>query len=295
MKFVLNILIGFCACMTFGQTSPRIEKIAIYDRVLHGVIGEDIPITLYLHFHDYSDQNTLVYSVEGWYYYDRYQKKIPLVGIYSGGLVVYSFEHEAQADSILKLQAHGDSPWEQLDDLTSRSGYKERIEIDYQDYSFQGTWKNTQKELPVRIQSPDIGVDALKEYLHVPLKDGKEVVLDLSQIGSVGNDYEIVASRHADGKWRIMLYYATMSTGNPNGMCGAGQEIAYVLLVVDEDGRLVEFSEQVIESCLGNSYFEEMNESTSTVKQLRVIHADDQERMVEVNLETVHLFSEKLK
>jgi hypothetical protein len=296
MKAFLSVLVVFVYVFAYGQSKqPRIEQIFIKDRIMHGTIDDKYGITLYLRFSQYSENNFLIYSVEGWYYYDHLKKKIPLVGIHSGTLCLYQFDNKEQADTILNMISTKEDPWEQLDELTSKSAYKEKFELDFIDGLVQGTWKTPKKSLKVQFYESQFSVDALDEYLRVSLNEQDEAVYNLSQIGPVSRNYEISAAKKVGKHWRVLLYYAVMSSGNPNGLCGAGQEIGYVLLVVDEQGKIIEFTEVVVESCHRNIYFEEASSSTKEVLDLRVIQGDEPEIKVTIDKNLVQLVIIKSK
>ena len=272
-----------------AQNQVKIERIVLHDRIIHGKINDAFPITIYLNFHDYAADNFNYYSVEGWYYYDNIRKKIPLVGVYSGSLVLYEFEKQTSRDSVLNLLGTGENFTDQLDELFKKRNYKERFVLDYQDFNYQGTWDNHKKNMPVSLNASDLSVDELNDYLYVTFQGKPTYHYDLSWIGSVDHDYEIAASKVHEGKYRILLRYETPSSGNPNGLCGAGMEIGYVFLLIDESGEIIEFQEETVESCLGDVSSEKGPDSNDVVLEYLVYDNSDNERIVRINLANVSI------
>ena len=106
MKYLLITYLIALSFYGFSEQFPRIDRVCIEDKLIHGSIGE-YPITLYLKFHEYS-YHLGAYSVKGWYYYDRVKTKINLVGLYLyGDLVLYNFKDTSKANNLLLLVTVG--------------------------------------------------------------------------------------------------------------------------------------------------------------------------------------------
>lgn len=292
MKFLMFLFL-LVTLHVFGQKEPKIERLVINDQIIHGTIDEKYPITIYLHFHAYSPDNYSFYSVDGWYYYDNMKKKIPLVGIYSGDLVLYQFENKSSCDSVLKLEGSGDNYMEHFDKLLEKTNYKERFQVSYEDYQYKGKWDNHKKSLPLTFHTSEIDVDVLKEYLKVAFGADKTYSYDLAQIGEAYYDYSIYAWKYVEGKYRLILHYETASSANPNGMCGAGVEAAYVYLEINKEGQILEFKEEVVESCHRNIYNEKQENSNADELVLKVYKGDDSERILYINKTLVSVQSKK--
>lgn len=246
------------------QSGVYMEEFTISDQVLHGQIDEKYSITAYLKFEEYSPENWLSFSVSGWYYYDHVKKKIPLVGIYYGdGITLYSFTDRLRADSIKHMTSTVTNPWETTDELINRSGYIEKFELAYSEYSYSGTWKSEKKTLGVRLNTSSIDLDKREEFLVLPLPKNEKKHIALSQFGPYAYGYSIFASRTDAAGFKVLLKYEMNSTANPNGMCGAGMEIGYLLLNFDPKGNLLDYHLEDVESCLGN-FWSEMNEVPNT-------------------------------
>lgn len=291
MKLFISFLFSFLgfSVLNAQQETMYIEEIHISDQVIHGLIDEKYPITTYLKFEEYSPENWLSFSVSGWYYYDNIKKKIPLVGIYHGdGITLYSFADKLCADSIIHLTSAASNPWEITDELISRSGFSEKFELNYSEYSYRGTWKNEKKELGVSFNTSSIDLDKVQEFLVIPLakKEKKHIALD--QIGPYSRGYSIFASDAKNSK--VLIKYEINSTANPNGMCGAGMEIGYMLLTFDfsREKVLLDYRTEDIESCLGG-FWSEMKEVPDTGgKKLIYTVTDSQEKVRTVTVDGVN-------
>jgi hypothetical protein len=290
MKIVIPTLVLFFNLFALNAQEKKIyiEDFTINDQIIHGVIDEKYPVTMYLKFEEYSPENWLFYSISGWYYYDNVKKKIPLVGIYSGGLTLYSFTDPARADSIRHLVSPVLNPWESVDELMNRSGFNEKFSFDYKDYQYIGTWENAQKQLAVNFSVSEINLNKSQEFLEIPLQNGEMKRIDLSQFGPMNNGYSIFASKHDAGGSKVILKYEVSSTANPNGMCGAGFEIGYMLLAFDAKGTLSDYRLEDVESCLGNMWSETTEVPNTNGKKLICKVTDSEEKVRTVTIDGVN-------
>ncbi|WP_341906604.1 hypothetical protein [Fluviicola taffensis] len=287
MKKIILILFLFPVMSSLNAQEKKIyiEDFTINDQLIHGVIDEKYSVTMYLTFEQYSYETGMFYSVSGWYYYDNIKKKIPLVGIYSGGLTLYSFADQARADSIKKLASPVSNPWESVDELMNRSGFTEKFYFEYSDYQYKGTWENSQKKLGVSFSTSDINLDKAQSFLVIPVQNNGKKRLDLRQLGPMNNGYSVFASRYDAAGSKVLLKYSVSSTANPNGMCGAGYEIGYILLVFDSKGTLSDYRLEDVESCLGNFWSETTEVPNTSGKKLicKVTNSEDKVRTVTID------------
>lgn len=290
MKIVITFLVLFFSFSALKAQEKKIyiEDFTINDQIIHGVIDGKYPVTMYLKFEEYSPENWLFYSITGWYYYDNIKKKIPLVGIYSGGLTLYSFTDQSRADSIKHLVSPVANPWESVDELMGRSGFNEKFVFDYKDYQYIGTWENEQKQLNVSFSVSEINLDKAQEFLVIPVQNGDPKHIDLRQFGPMNNGYSIFASKHDASGSKVILKYEVSSTANPNGMCGAGFEIGYVLLSFDLKGTLSDYRLEDVESCLGNMWSETKEVPDSGGKKLICTVTDSEEKVRTVTIDGVN-------
>ncbi|WP_449399859.1 hypothetical protein [Chryseobacterium wanjuense] len=87
-----NLTLLFCLSLTFFLCQKvELKKITDSSQIFKGEIA-GIPITLQLKFSGIVDCHQYQHFVDGWYYYDKYQKKIPLTGVYDlGNLYLFNF------------------------------------------------------------------------------------------------------------------------------------------------------------------------------------------------------------
>lgn len=264
------------------------EEFSLNDQVFTGSIGEKYPITMYLKFEEYSPENWLSYSVSGWYYYDNVKKKIPLVGVCSGRLVLYSFADPVRSDSVKQMLSSVSNPWEATEDLMSRSGFTEKFDFDYSDHSYQGTWENAQKQLKVCFHVDRIDLDRKREFLVIPVEKGEQKHLDLSLFGGAPYGFSIFSAKHDASGSKVLLKYEISSTSNPNGMCGAGMEIGFVLLSFDTKGTVLDYRLEDVESCLGNFWSESSDVPDSNGKKVVYKVTDSEEKVRTVTVDGIN-------
>lgn len=89
-KKLLTLL--FSLSLTFFLCQKiELKKVTDSSQIFKGEIA-GTPVTMQLYFAGIADCSLYQYFVGGWYYYDKYQKKIPLTGIYDyGKLSLYNF------------------------------------------------------------------------------------------------------------------------------------------------------------------------------------------------------------
>lgn len=291
MKGLLTSLFLICGLSSLNaqQTGVYIEEITISDQVVNGLIDDKYAITAYLKFEEYSPENWLSFSVSGWYYYDNVKKKIPLVGIYyGGGITLYSFTDPLRADSIKHMTSTASNPWETTDELISRSGYSEKFALEYSEYSYRGTWKNDKKELSVSFNTSAIDLDKRHEFLVLPLAKNEKKHIALSQFGPFSYGYSIFASKTDASGSKVLLQYEMNSTANPNGMCGAGMEIGFMLVTFDPKGNLLEYRTEDVESCLGNTWSEMKEVPNTGGKKVVYTVTDSEEKVRTVTIDGVN-------
>lgn len=280
MKSIITTCVLFLGMASLHAQEKKvyIDDFTINDQVIHGTIDEKYAITLYLKFENYFEDGTS-HTVSGWYYYDKVKKKIPLIGVYSDKFTLYQFAEEKRADSIRTFNAPVNSMWEVMDNLANRSGYLEKFEFAYEDYGYKGTWKNGKKELKVSFYSGDIELTGRNEFLVIPYANKHKKHIALKQFGPVYYGYSVFADKIDATGCKVLLQYEINSRANPNGMCGAGQEIGYLLLIFDSEGTLLDYRTEEVESCLGNLW-SEMTEVPNTKGQKLVYKVTDSDEKV---------------
>lgn len=286
MKIIISLLFLLFAVASLNAQEKKvyIDKFMINDQIIHGSIDEKYPITMYLKFDDFFEDGTS-HTVSGWYYYDNVKKKIPLIGVCTDRFSLYQFADQKRADSIRNFTSPASAVWEVVEDLSNRSGYLEKFEFAYGDYSYNGTWKNDKKELKVSFNTSDINLTGRNEFLVLQFSPQNKKHIELKQFGPFYYGYSVFAEKMDVTGFKVMLNYELSSRLNPNGMCGAGSEVGYVLLTFDAKGNLMDYHEEQIESCLGNIWSEVTEVPDSKGKKLvyKVVYSDETEKTITVD------------
>lgn len=236
----------------FAQGSyPRLEKNVVEGKLFHGQIDK-YPITIYLKFNQFSNYHAGVYSVEGWYYYDKVKTKISLTGLYNHPrLTLYNFNDTAKSNELLNFREMKSNHWEDMEYYGSLKNYKEKFVLsDSENY-----WLNESKNLEVQLDQDDLSIQNVNEYLHLD----SATAFDLHNFGSWTWNFELVA--HNSGKY--ILKYEHTSRLYSMGMCGAGLEKGFLILEFDQNNSLIHSEEFVYESCNGSISTEEQEELTN--------------------------------
>jgi hypothetical protein len=233
--FITYILLFISLVLSAQEQYPRIDKIEIENKIFHGQIDK-FPIMIYLKFHQYSNYHMGVYSVKGWYYYEKTKIKMPIVGLYSGELTLYNFQDTAKANELLDFREMKQNHWEDMEYYQNLKNYNEKFVLNDSAY----TWANNKKTFSVSLYDNDLSIKKTIELLRFDSKN----VFDLKNLEA--KDFKIKAQKGN----QFILEYDYMSRENVMGMCGAGQEIGFMLLKFDKNCELINNQDFMLESCL---------------------------------------------
>ncbi len=245
MKYITILIILLLTIQLFAQEKyPRVEKVIVQDRLFNGQIDKN-PITIYLKYSQSSNYHTGVYSVEGWYFFDKVKTKIPLTGLYNyPNLTLYHFDDTTKSNELLSFSEMKDSHWEDMEYYENLKDYKEKFVL-----SDSGNfWLNGSKNLEFKINQDDLSILNVNEYLLLNSK----TAFDLHNFGDWTWNYELVANKA--GKY--ILKYEHDSRSFVMGMCGAGLEKGFLMLEFDINNSLVYSEEFVYESCNSSIFTE---------------------------------------
>ncbi len=272
MKLLFRLLVLlFCLGSTVSMTAQimSVDKIVTTSKVFKGKIGEGTDITMYLEYYELSGFHYDVYSVKGWYYYDKYKKKIPIVGIYNGTqgeeLTIFVMTDAIKADSILT----GLSYWADADRLGNSTGYDEKFVLTADGEKGSGKWSNVTKSLPVVLYDHSLAVYSETAYLRI--KNGTEAHdLCLDDIVPYVYGYELVAQAKTKQGYRVLLEFEYPSNRNYQGRCGAGTTAGYIQLNLSVKFSLVDITEAETEDCNSNTYIEKTETISPNVTKFEV-------------------------
>lgn len=242
MKQLILIAFTLFNSVAFAQNEfPRVEGIITEEKIVHGNIDK-YPVTIYLKFHRYSNNSTNIYSVSGWYYYDKVKTKIPLVGVWaSGEMVLYNFKDSTRIDEVLDFQLSDFSNRFEMDSYTNLKGFQEKFQF-LEEGSY---WEMKEKRLDVSLDNSYNYILDENKYLYIDSTH----VFHLQNLGNWRCDFKLLAHN----KHSYILEYEYASQSYVQGRCGAGVERGFFLLKF-ENNMLSGFEEFPIESCNGNIY-----------------------------------------
>lgn len=253
MKKIFTLL--FSLSLTFFLCQKvELKEITDSSQAFKGEIA-GIPITMQLNYTGIVDCSQYQHFVDGWYYYNKHQKKIPLSGIYDyGKLYLYNFGSK-QKQSFKTLQDKITSPRliEKTDSIAQTLKPKESFDFTNEDLhtDITGNFHLKNKTYAVKLFTIDNTIYRFNNYLILP--DNKKInTYDF--IDRYGGN-ELISYKSDNAGNRILLYFEHTSNFNACGMCGASEgEKGYRILYFTKDWNYKNYEEFLTESCLQNIY-----------------------------------------
>lgn len=246
--FLLVLNISF-----FFAQKVELKKVTDSFQVFRGEI-DGIPVTLQLNYDNIIDCHQYQHFVDGWYYYDKYKKKIPLTGVYNlGDLYVFNFGNEQKRAAKLFKDTMTRDLIEKSDSIAKKLNAKEIISISGQDTDKEatGTFAMANKSLPIRLYTRDTRIYRFNDYITVP---GAKRIDTYDFINKAGGNQLISYTSGTSGN-RVLLYYEEPSNFNYCGRCGASEgEKGYRVLYFTNDWNFKNYEDYPTESCLDNIY-----------------------------------------
>ena len=285
----------YCDPIINPDTSVSVKNIVTNEKFINGKIDDKYDITIYLKFSNYSDGSFAIYSVSGYYYYNKIKTNIPLVGIYDGGLTLYQFSSKEKEDAILNFGLSGTEGlgfWEQIDKYKNASEFKEKFTIEYQ--TTFGTWIKNGKTHKLTFNTDDIKIIKEDEYLFINANK-KLKTINFRDLPINVHGLQIINFSNDSLENKYLLKYEYSSRSYALGMCGAGSEIGYIILTFDKQYNLIKHENLDIESCNDNIYFEEAESQIPNKKKFKITHFENLEeitKMVILNLKEISFTNE---
>lgn len=258
--FFLSISFLFCQKI-------ELRKVTDSSQVFKGEIN-GVPITMQLDYSGITDCHQYQHFVDGWYYYDKYRKKIPLTGVYSlGEIYLYNFGDQQKKNSKLFKEKITSKTVSQTDTIAESLKPKEAFIFPEQDagQDVSGTFTMANKNLSARLLTKDSRIYRFNNYLMLP---GNKKINTYDIINKAGGNELISYASDPSGN-RVLLYFEEVSNFNYCGMCGAGEgEKGYRVLYFTKDWNYKSFEEYLTESCLENIEDTKMtrNKNANTLK-----------------------------
>jgi len=233
----------------------ELKSVTDQSQTFKGAIA-GVPITMQLTYTGIVDCHQYQHFVDGWYYYDKYQKKIPLTGIYDqGNLYLYNFgDQQKQKSKLLPEKITSLQLVEKTNEIIKELHPKETIifnEDDSDSKTMTGNFYFGNKTLDAKLFTGNSMIYRYNDYLILP--DHKKI-----------NTYDFI-DRHGGNKLvsyysdqkgnRVLLYFESSSNFNACGRCGASEgEKGYRVLHFTKTWNYKNYEEFITESCLENIY-----------------------------------------
>lgn len=268
----LFLLLSFTS---FSQKNISLEKITTTDKMFSGRIDDKYDITLYLKKYQMAEDHLCVFSVKGWYYYDKYKKNIPLVGVQNPatGLTLFALKDKKIEENILKLNYSGNI-WDITDSIENISNYSEKFSISDSDET--NVWMSNGKTSKLTIHNSS-NLFLLEDYYFLKLNNEK---INLSNFNLNYENFEIVATKKGSNETRILLEYSQPGNHNLQGMCGGATDSGYVILSFNDNNELLLLDELEIENCRMFQYSEALESNSKTLIKYKITESSGEKEIV---------------
>lgn len=249
LTFLFSLSLSFFLCQ-----KVELKKVTDSSQIFKGEIA-GVPVTMQLYFAGIADCSLYQYFVDGWYYYDKYQKKIPLTGIYDyGKLSLYNFgtkqKQNAKSfrDSITSPQKA-----EKTTEIAEALHPNESIVFEQNDKEnpILGNFYLNEKTQPAKLFT---GNDMIYRYNNYLILPNNKKINTFDFINKHGGNQLFSYASGENGN-RVLLYFEESSNFNACGRCGASEgEKGYRVLYFTKDWNYKNYEEFLTESCLENIY-----------------------------------------
>lgn len=252
-KKLLTLL--FSLSLTFFLCQKvELKKVTDSSQIFKGEIA-GTPVTMQLYFAGIADCSLYQYFVGGWYYYDKYQKKIPLTGIYDyGKLSLYNFgTKQKQNAKIFRDSITSPQKVERAAEIAKNLHPKESIIFEQKDREnpILGNFYLNEKAQPAKLSTGNTMIYRYNNYLILP---NNKKINTFDFINKHGGNQLISYASGENGN-RVLLYFEESSNFNACGRCGASEgERGYRVLYFTKDWNYKNYEEFLTESCLENMY-----------------------------------------
>lgn len=253
-----KVFTAFFFCfLTFAFCQKvELKKVTDSSQTFTGEIG-GIPITIELNYTGIVDCDQYQHYVDGWYYYNKYRKKIPLTGIYDyyGNLSLYNFgTKQNQKSKLLKEQITSLQKVEKTDEMAQKLLPQEYLifeKINTGKNPVTGSFYFGKKVQPAKLFTGNAMIYRLNNYLYLP---NNKKINTYDFINKAGGN-ELISYSSGENGNRVLLYFEQTSNFNACGQCGASEgEKGYRVLYFTKDWNYKNYEEFLTESCRENIY-----------------------------------------
>ncbi|EJL75659.1 hypothetical protein [Chryseobacterium populi] len=260
MKKTLLLLFHSLSVLCLAQ-KVEFKSITDSSQVFKGEIA-GVPVTIQLKYKGIVDCSQYQHFVDGWYYYDKYRKKIPLTGIYDyGNLYLYNFGNKQKQNSkIFEDKITSPRLIEKTDSIAKTLKPKEILNFQYDQPSkeISGNFHLGNKTHMAKLLTKTPMIYRYNNYLILPNNKKINTYDFIDRYG--GNELVSYASDKTGN--RVLLYFEHTSNFNACGMCGASEgEKGYRVLYFTNGWNYKKHEDFLTESCLENIYDVTMTKS----------------------------------
>lgn len=256
MKKIFTLLLFLNLTFFFCQ-KVELKTVTDSSQIFKGEIA-GVPVTLQLHYDGIPDCNLYQHFVNGWYYYDKYQKKIALTGIYDyGKLSLYNFgTRHQQISKQFKDKISSPQDVEKIAEIVKDFNPKEIIlfgQNQTKENPIPGNFylDNKNKAQPAKLFT---GNDMIYRYNNYLILPNNKRINTFDVINLYGGNKLISYIAGEKGN-RVLLYFDHSSNLNACGRCGASEgEKGYRILYFTKDWNYKRYEEFLTESCMENIY-----------------------------------------
>lgn len=288
------ILLFFITFNIYSQEYKiNIEQIKTQDQVLQGSIDGKYDITIYLKLVSFSEDHKGIFSVKGWYFYNKIKKNIPLIGVYnsSSGLILYSLKNKSLEKKVLSFTVPGFSVWDKIDYVNSISDFDEKFIIT--DNDSNNKWINNGKELKLKIFNLQDN-PIVKEFCTLRLN--KNTSINLADYSINYPDLKIINYIKNKLETKVLLKYQIGSNPNIQGMCGGALDFGYIILSFDSKNNLNYMEDLEIENCRGSVYSEQIVSSENIKLKFKITDSSEEKAIIKkitVDTKSISFITEK--
>lgn len=265
------IILLFLTVNVFAQEYKiNVEQIKTDSQILHGSIDGKYDITIYLKLASYSEDHSGIYSVSGWYHYDKFKKNIPIAGLYdfTDGLTLYALKDTSLQEKIISFDIPGGNVWDKIEYIKAISNFEEKFTISDGD---KNKWSSKSNELKLTVYNFQNN-PIVKEF--VLLRLNKSTVVNLSDLSIVYDELQIINTIKTKSETKILLEYQTGGNSNIQGMCGGATDSGYIILSFDSNNKLNYKEILEVENCRSFVYSEKIASNEKSKLKFKITNSN---------------------
>lgn len=288
MRSLFFLLILLFSIQVNAQ-KPEIVTINTTERILDGDIGDKLPITVYVKAVQRSENVGYVFSVSGWYKYDKVGIPIPFAGIWGSGVHLFVSKDKELLKDIEDFKIKKGTESKRLDhflykleELTKdNSKITERFHLEFEEHRISGRWKSRSKDLWVALNSSSSTLYNTTNYLKLP--NGS--YFDLSNLDVPSRTNFTIEAAVNNGR-NIILGYSYHANLNYGGRCGGGTNSGKIALAFDKDFKLVSTTKAEFEDCYRELTVDDLTKISEQITEYKIEdYSASKQYVYEVNKE----------